>query len=119
VLLEACRAYGGVRRFVCVSTDEVYGDASFGALAGGALVRAGGPQRLQTLPALDARLQAYVYAVLQLPGVLWSGPSPFRPARRLLPGAHQPLLRRQGGRGADGPRVPHLVPPSCAGNPFQ
>lgn len=28
VLLEACRAYGGVRRFIHVSTDEVYGTAS-------------------------------------------------------------------------------------------
>ena len=28
VLLEACRAYGGIRRFVHVSTDEVYGTAS-------------------------------------------------------------------------------------------
>lgn len=30
VLLEACRVYGGVRRFVAVSTDEVYGESSVG-----------------------------------------------------------------------------------------
>lgn len=30
VLLEACRVVGGVRRFVNVSTDEVYGEASVG-----------------------------------------------------------------------------------------
>ncbi len=30
VLLEACRMYGGVRRFINVSTDEVYGESSFG-----------------------------------------------------------------------------------------
>lgn len=35
-LLEACRVYGRVRRFICVSTDEVYGDTSLGAAAGGA-----------------------------------------------------------------------------------
>ena len=29
-LLEACRAYGGVKRFVYVNTDEVYGDSEFG-----------------------------------------------------------------------------------------
>ena len=34
VLLEACRMYGAVRRFVNVSTDEVYGDLSYGASAG-------------------------------------------------------------------------------------
>ncbi len=34
VLLEACRMYGGVRRFVNVSTDEVYGESSYGADAG-------------------------------------------------------------------------------------
>ncbi|PSC68563.1 GDP-L-fucose synthase 2 [Micractinium conductrix] len=32
VLLEACRAYGGVRRFVYVSTDEVHGDSNAGLL---------------------------------------------------------------------------------------
>ena len=30
VLLEAVRAYGKVRRFVNVSTDEVYGETSLG-----------------------------------------------------------------------------------------
>ena len=30
VLLEACRVYGGVRRFIAVSTDEVYGESSVG-----------------------------------------------------------------------------------------
>lgn len=30
VLLEACRVYGGVRRFINVSTDEVYGESSYG-----------------------------------------------------------------------------------------
>lgn len=30
VLLEACRMYGGVRRFINVSTDEVYGESSYG-----------------------------------------------------------------------------------------
>ncbi len=30
VLLEAARAYGGVRRFIAVSTDEVYGESSVG-----------------------------------------------------------------------------------------
>ena len=34
VLLEACRVYGGIRRFVNVSTDEVYGDLSHGASSG-------------------------------------------------------------------------------------
>ena len=34
VLLEACRMYGGVRRFVNVSTDEVYGESSYGANTG-------------------------------------------------------------------------------------
>ena len=29
-LLEACRAYGRVKRFVHVSTDEVYGDSNYG-----------------------------------------------------------------------------------------
>ena len=29
-LLEACRAYGRVKRFVYVSTDEVYGDSNYG-----------------------------------------------------------------------------------------
>lgn len=29
-LLEACRAYGKVTRFVNVSTDEVYGETSLG-----------------------------------------------------------------------------------------
>lgn len=35
VLLEACRMYGAVRRFVNVSTDEVYGESSYGQPAGG------------------------------------------------------------------------------------
>ena len=30
VLLEAARVYGGVRRFIAVSTDEVYGESSVG-----------------------------------------------------------------------------------------
>ncbi|EIE20300.1 NAD(P)-binding protein [Coccomyxa subellipsoidea C-169] len=30
VLLEACRMFGGIRRFVNVSTDEVYGESSYG-----------------------------------------------------------------------------------------
>ena len=34
VLLEACRHYGRVRRFINVSTDEVYGDTSLGRDAG-------------------------------------------------------------------------------------
>ncbi|EFN53003.1 hypothetical protein CHLNCDRAFT_7301, partial [Chlorella variabilis] len=34
VLLEACRVYGRVRRFINVSTDEVYGDTSHSLLAG-------------------------------------------------------------------------------------
>ncbi len=34
VLLEACRLYGGVKRFVNVSTDEVYGETSLGLDAG-------------------------------------------------------------------------------------
>jgi UDP-glucose 4,6-dehydratase len=34
VLLEACRLYGAVRRFVNVSTDEVYGETSLGAATG-------------------------------------------------------------------------------------
>ena len=29
-LLEACRAYGRVKRFVYVGTDEVYGDSNYG-----------------------------------------------------------------------------------------
>ena len=29
-LLEVCRAYGRVKRFVYVNTDEVYGDSEFG-----------------------------------------------------------------------------------------
>jgi UDP-glucose 4,6-dehydratase len=34
VLLEACRLYGGVKRFVNVSTDEVYGETSLGLDSG-------------------------------------------------------------------------------------
>ena len=34
VLLEACRVYRRIRRFICVSTDEVYGDTSLGAVSG-------------------------------------------------------------------------------------
>ncbi|BDA45547.1 Trifunctional UDP-glucose 4,6-dehydratase/UDP-4-keto-6-deoxy-D-glucose 3,5-epimerase/UDP-4-keto-L-rhamnose-reductase [Coccomyxa sp. Obi] len=34
VLLEACRMYGGIRRFINVSTDEVYGESSYGKDAG-------------------------------------------------------------------------------------
>lgn len=30
VLLEACRVYGAIRRFIAVSTDEVYGESSVG-----------------------------------------------------------------------------------------
>jgi dTDP-glucose 4,6-dehydratase len=30
-LLECCRLHGGLERFICVSTDEVYGDAACGA----------------------------------------------------------------------------------------
>lgn len=30
VLLESCRMYGGVKRFINVSTDEVYGERSYG-----------------------------------------------------------------------------------------
>ena len=30
VLLEAARVHGGIRRFVAVSTDEVYGESSVG-----------------------------------------------------------------------------------------
>jgi len=33
-LLEACRLYGKVRRFINVSTDEVYGETSLGCAAG-------------------------------------------------------------------------------------
>lgn len=34
VLLEACRKYGQVRRFINVSTDEVYGETSLGLATG-------------------------------------------------------------------------------------
>ena len=34
VLLEASRNYGKVQRFINVSTDEVYGESSFGLNAG-------------------------------------------------------------------------------------
>lgn len=34
VLLESCRMYGGVRRFINVSTDEVYGETSLGCETG-------------------------------------------------------------------------------------
>ena len=34
VLLEACRMYGSIRRFINVSTDEVYGESSYGKPAG-------------------------------------------------------------------------------------
>ena len=34
VLLEAARVYGGVRRFIAVSTDEVYGESSVGRDSG-------------------------------------------------------------------------------------
>jgi UDP-glucose 4,6-dehydratase len=34
VLLEATRVYGGIRRFINVSTDEVYGESSVGAEKG-------------------------------------------------------------------------------------
>ncbi len=36
VLLEACRLYGQVRRFINVSTDEVYGESSLGLDKGAA-----------------------------------------------------------------------------------
>ena len=38
VLLEACRMYGGVRRFINVSTDEVYGESSYGLDQGKPLI---------------------------------------------------------------------------------
>ena len=34
VLLEAARVYGGIRRFIAVSTDEVYGESSVGRADG-------------------------------------------------------------------------------------
>mmetsp|Transcript_7829 Transcript_7829/g.22295 ORF Transcript_7829/g.22295 Transcript_7829/m.22295 type:complete len:379 (-) Transcript_7829:1829-2965(-) len=34
VLLEACRSYGKIRRFINVSTDEVYGESSLGCETG-------------------------------------------------------------------------------------
>ena len=34
VLLEAARMHGGIRRFINVSTDEVYGESSLGKEAG-------------------------------------------------------------------------------------
>ena len=34
VLLEAARNYGKIQRFINVSTDEVYGESSFGLDAG-------------------------------------------------------------------------------------
>lgn len=34
VLLEAARVYGGIRRFINVSTDEVYGESSLGKETG-------------------------------------------------------------------------------------
>jgi hypothetical protein len=34
VLLEACRMYGKIRRFINVSTDEVYGETSLGLESG-------------------------------------------------------------------------------------
>jgi len=34
VLLETSRNYGKIRRFINVSTDEVYGESSFGKDAG-------------------------------------------------------------------------------------
>lgn len=34
VLLEACRKYGQLQRFINVSTDEVYGETSLGSLTG-------------------------------------------------------------------------------------
>lgn len=34
VLLESTRNYGKIRRFINVSTDEVYGESSFGLEAG-------------------------------------------------------------------------------------
>ena len=34
MLLECARLYGGVRRFINVSTDEVYGESSLGKTEG-------------------------------------------------------------------------------------
>jgi UDP-glucose 4,6-dehydratase len=34
VLLESCRLYGKVKRFINVSTDEVYGETSLGLTEG-------------------------------------------------------------------------------------
>jgi len=42
VLLEACRMAGTIKRFINVSTDEVYGESSFGKELG--------EQRRQALP---------------------------------------------------------------------
>ena len=43
VLLESCRMYGGVKRFINVSTDEVYGERSYGLDEGVAVCSEGVP----------------------------------------------------------------------------
>ena len=39
MLLEACRLYGGIKRFINVSTDEVYGETSLGKVRAGCCAR--------------------------------------------------------------------------------
>jgi hypothetical protein len=73
---------------------------------------AGGVPPLRSPAALRQRLYRR--------GVRGDEPGPRRGAHRgVAPGAHQPLLGRQGGRGDDGPRVPHLVPPARHHHPRQ
>ncbi len=89
LLLEACRMIGTIRRFINVSTDEVYGETSLGKEHG-----------KQWGPVQHSILSSGVPAHSRGSGlILPTGASPARRSARAQPyGAHQPILRGEGRR---------------------
>ena len=80
VLLECARVYGGVRRFVNVSTDEVYGEASLGASEGLAEGSALGPTNPYSAAKAGAEMMARAYHTsYKLPVIITRGNNVYGP----------------------------------------
>ena len=86
VLLECCKCYGKIRRFVYVSTDEVYGETRKGMVDEDAVLAPTNPYAA-TKAAAEALVKCY-YLSFQLPVIITRGNNVYGPRQfpeKLIP----------------------------------
>lgn len=128
VLLEACRMYGGIRRFINVSTDEVYGESSYGKDAG---VLAQPPADLHGIPCLCTFFVPCPFAFEGTVSSACVGHMPTDPScvsqeaacvrcgGGQHAGTHKSLLSSQGRSGNDSQSIPDILQAARYHNPGQ